>query len=99
MLSATGLVKRYGDVAALDDVSFNLDGGEVLAIIGSNGAGKTTLIKCVMGLIKYRGAVTIDGVDVARHGPAARKKIGYLPRARHSTRTSRSPRPPSSTPT
>ncbi len=79
MLTANGLVKRYGKVAALDNVSFDLDGGEVLAIIGSNGAGKTTLIKCVMGLIKHDGAVTIDGLDVGRSGPAARKKIGYLP--------------------
>ena len=79
MLNATGLTKRYGDVAALDDVGFELNAGEVLAVIGANGAGKTTLIKCLMGLVKFQGNVKVDGIDVARSGPAARKKIGYLP--------------------
>ncbi|MGD9934851.1 MAG: ABC transporter ATP-binding protein [Dehalococcoidia bacterium] len=81
MLSATGLTKRYGDVAALDDVEFDLAAGEVLAVIGANGAGKTTLIKCLMGLVKFEGTVTVDGIDVARNGPAARRKVGYLPQS------------------
>ncbi len=81
MLSASHLTKRYGTVAAVDDVSFELAGGEVLAVIGANGAGKSTMIKCLMGLIKFQGNVTIDGIDVTTAGPAARKKIGYLPQS------------------
>lgn len=81
MLKATDVTKQYGSVAALSGVSFDLPPGEVLAVIGANGAGKTTLIKCLVGLIKFSGTVVVDGIDVARSGPAARKKIGYLPQA------------------
>ena len=79
VLSATGVGKRYGATAVLDDVTFDLSPGEVLAVIGPNGAGKTTLIKSLVGLIKFQGSVTVDGVDVTRSGRTARAKIGYLP--------------------
>jgi len=79
VLTATGVGKRYGSAVVLDGVSFDLTGGEVLAVIGPNGAGKTTLIKCLVGLIKFRGSVTVDGIDVASAGRRARAKLGYLP--------------------
>ncbi|MBA4180211.1 MAG: ABC transporter ATP-binding protein [Anaerolinea sp.] len=79
MLTASGLTKKYGSQTALDGVAFELSPGEVLAVIGPNGAGKTTLIKCLVGLVKFHGKVTIDGIDVAKDGRAARAKIGYLP--------------------
>ncbi len=79
MLIASGLTKHYGHIAALQDVSFDLREGHVLAVIGPNGAGKTTLIKCLIGLVKFRGQVLVDGIDVARAGRAARSRIGYLP--------------------
>lgn len=79
VLSASAVGKRYGATAVLEGVTFDLSAGEVLAVIGPNGAGKTTLIKCLVGLIKCQGSVAVDGIDVARSGRDARRKIGYLP--------------------
>lgn len=79
MLTVTGVTKRYGQLDAVTNIDFQLTAGNVLAIIGPNGAGKTTLIKCLLGLIKFEGTVLVDGIDVARYGQDARKKIGYLP--------------------
>jgi ABC-type multidrug transport system ATPase subunit len=79
MLTAQGLTKRYGSFTALDHVGFEVPRGEVLAIIGPNGAGKTTLIKCLMGLVRFEGRVTVDGLEIVRSGRAARARIGYLP--------------------
>lgn len=77
-LTVSGLTKRYGAVRALDDVTFDLERGQVLALLGANGAGKSTLIKCVVGLMQFEGEVTVDGVSVARHGRQTRASIGYL---------------------
>jgi ABC-type multidrug transport system ATPase subunit len=79
LLEARGVTKRYGRTTALEDVSFDLDAGKVLALIGANGAGKTTLIKCMLGLIRFEGTVQVQGQDVARDGAKARRAIGYLP--------------------
>ncbi len=81
MLSTAGLTKRYGGTAALSDISFDLERGKVLAVIGGNGAGKTTLIKCVLGLVRYEGQVLVDGLDIARKGPRAKRSIGYVPQS------------------
>jgi ABC-type multidrug transport system ATPase subunit len=79
MLSVRSVVKRYGQAAAVDDVSFDLEPGKVLAVIGANGAGKTTLLKCIMGLVHFTGEIAVSGVDVSRRGKQARRFIGYLP--------------------
>lgn len=78
MLTVESVTKRYGRQVALDGASFELTAGSVLAVIGPNGAGKSTLIKCIMGLVRFEGNVSVDGMDVARHGRAARSRIGYL---------------------
>ena len=89
VLSASAVGKRYGAATVLEGVTFDLPAGEVLAVIGPNGAGKTTLIKCLVGLVKFQGTVKVDGVDVARSGRDARRKVGYLPQnpALHSDLT------------
>lgn len=79
MLSLTNVGKRYGRAAALKDVSFDLAPGRVLAVIGANGAGKSTLIKAIVGLIRFSGTVTLDGIDVTANPKAVRRLIGYLP--------------------
>lgn len=79
MIEASGITKRFGRVAAVADVSFTLDEGRALALWGSNGAGKTTLIRCLLGVIRFRGSAAIDGIDVRRSGRAARARVGYVP--------------------
>lgn len=79
MLSVDGVGKRYGHIAALADVSFELAPGEVMALVGANGAGKSTLIKCVLGLIRHTGAVAVDGISVEQRPKNARRLTGYLP--------------------
>jgi ABC-type multidrug transport system ATPase subunit len=79
MLKVQGASKRYKLTVALQPVSFELEPGQVLAVVGSNGAGKTTLIKSVVGLIRCEGKVLINGLDVGKNGKKARRFLGYLP--------------------
>jgi len=73
------VTKRYGRVSALREISTRIRPGEALALWGHNGAGKTTLIRCVLGVIRYDGEVTIAGVDARRDGKRARSLVGYVP--------------------
>ena len=77
ILKASGLVKRYGGVTALDGVDFELRAGEILAVIGDNGAGKSSLIKALSGaVVPDEGSMELDGkavhfrspIDARRHG-------------------------------
>ncbi len=71
ILKATGLVKNYGRVVALDHANLELYPGEVLGVIGDNGAGKSTLIKCFSGaVIPDEGEIYIDGEQVHLHSPS-----------------------------
>jgi len=70
VLSARGLIKRYGHVIALDGTDFDLEAGEVLAVIGDNGAGKSTLIKALTGAIQPdSGQILVDGRRVQLRNP------------------------------
>jgi branched-chain amino acid transport system ATP-binding protein len=70
---AQGLVKAFGGMRAVDDMSLTLDDGELLGLIGPNGAGKTTLFNLIAGSQKPdAGQVRIAGIDVSRNGPEAR---------------------------
>ncbi|QRM27677.1 ABC transporter ATP-binding protein [Microvirga sp. VF16] len=74
------VVKRFGQVEAVHDVSFELKEGETVALVGHNGAGKTTLMKLMLGLIRpTEGGITVLGDDPAAGEFAARRKLGYLP--------------------
>jgi nitrous oxidase accessory protein len=73
------MTKRYGKHLALEDISFELQVGESLALWGANGAGKTTLLKAILGLIDYNGRIVVAGQDVRRNGKLARRSIGYVP--------------------
>ena len=80
MIHVEGLTKFYGEHAAIRDLSFNIDKGEVIGFLGLNGAGKTTTLK-VLGcvLLPTAGHVNIDGFDLGEQPHEIRKRIGYLP--------------------
>ncbi len=80
MIQVEGLSKYYGPHAAIRDLQFGIDRGEVIGFLGLNGAGKTTTLK-VLGcvLLPTSGRVTIDGYDVVRDPHEIRKRIGFLP--------------------
>jgi ABC-2 type transport system ATP-binding protein len=80
VITVQGLTKYYGDHAAIRDLTFTIERGEVIGFLGLNGAGKTTALK-VLGcvLLPTSGKVTIDGHDVVREPHEIRKRIGFLP--------------------
>ena len=71
------LVKRYGSVNAVDDISFDVKQGEIFGILGPNGAGKTTTLEIIEGLLKPTGgSVTVLGMDLARNAKQVKSRIG-----------------------
>jgi ABC-2 type transport system ATP-binding protein len=78
-ITAQSVSKSYKKLRVLQDVSFEADSGEALALWGANGAGKTTLLKAILGLIEFEGRVLVNGCDVRRQGKLARTYIGYVP--------------------
>lgn len=76
-IKADGLVKRYGDVVALDGLSLAVPKGSVLALLGPNGAGKTTAVRILTTLLQPdKGTVTVAGVDLAADPNGLRQRIG-----------------------
>ena len=77
VMQARGLVKRYGQVTALDGADFELRAGEILAVIGDNGAGKSSLIKCLAGAtIPDEGSILLDGRPIAFRSPMDARLAG-----------------------
>lgn len=80
MIEARGLVRRYGEFAAVDDVSFSIGAGEVVGLLGHNGAGKTTIMKMLTGYVEpSSGSVWVDGEDVFADPCRVQAQMGYLP--------------------
>ncbi|NUN24205.1 MAG: ATP-binding cassette domain-containing protein, partial [Candidatus Jettenia caeni] len=80
MIKVDHLAKRYANVYAVDDISFEVNQGEILGLLGPNGAGKTTtmrILTCYMPATS--GTVTVEGYDVFRDSVQVRRQIGYLP--------------------
>jgi ABC-2 type transport system ATP-binding protein len=72
--------KNYGEVRALNDVSFSLHPGEVFGYIGPNGAGKTTTLRALTGLVAgYGGTILLDGSDIENGREDLHRRLGYLP--------------------
>ena len=80
MIEVEGLTKYYGEHAAIRDLSFTINKGEVIGFLGLNGAGKSTTLR-VLGavLLPTAGRVKIDGLDLATDPHEVRKRIGFLP--------------------
>ena len=77
ILEVKNVTKLYPGVVALDDVSFDVEEGEILALIGENGAGKSTVIKTIAGAIQpEKGTIVIDGKEYRKLTPAAAKNAG-----------------------
>lgn len=77
MLQIDHLTKRYGKVLANDDISFQVFPGEIAVLLGPNGAGKSTAIKCIAGLLRFEGEITICGYG--NKTTDARRCFGYIP--------------------
>jgi len=80
VIEVRNLVKHYGDVKAVEDVSFSVKNGEILGFLGPNGAGKTTTLKVITGYLSpTSGNVFVDDINVLDDSMEIRKMIGYLP--------------------
>ncbi|HTV84923.1 MAG TPA: ATP-binding cassette domain-containing protein [Dyella sp.] len=83
MIEVKDLYKHFGDVKAVDGVSFVARDGEITGLLGPNGAGKTTTLRMLYTLMNPdRGQVLVDGIDAARDAQAVRRQLGVLPDAR-----------------
>lgn len=82
MISVKHLVKRYGSKVAVDDLSFEVDKGEVVGFLGPNGAGKSTTLRIISGFLGLTsGTVKVAGHDLVTSSFEARQNIGYMPEA------------------
>ncbi len=82
MIKIKNLTKYYGDLCAVDNVSFDIKKGEILALLGPNGAGKTTIYRIITGYLKpTRGNIEVMNYNIYDHMMEIKNKIGYLPEA------------------
>ena len=80
MLEVRNLVKKYGDKTAINGLSFHVQAGEIVGLLGLNGAGKSTTMNCMTGYIApTQGTVIVDGHDIRKEPDKAKSMIGYLP--------------------
>ncbi len=80
MIEIKNVTKSYNDKKAIDDVSFNVNDGEIFAFIGHNGAGKTTLIKSIVGIHDFEeGDILINGKSIKEESVECKKQIAFVP--------------------
>ena len=80
MIEIKNVTKKYGDKKAVDNVSFNVNDGDIFAFIGHNGAGKTTLIKSIVGIHDFdEGDILIDGMSIKDKPVECKKLMAYVP--------------------
>ena len=80
MIQVEQLTRRYGELVAVDNVSFDIEHGEVVGLLGHNGAGKTTIMKMLTGFLEpTSGTIRIDRLEIGRDTRAIQARIGYLP--------------------
>lgn len=79
MIEVRNLVKKYGNLKAVDGISLKAENGKITVLLGPNGAGKSTTIKSICGLLKFDGEILIDEHD--NHSVEAKRVFGYIPEA------------------
>ncbi len=77
MLKVEHVTKRYGKTLANNDISFSVEDGQIAILLGPNGAGKSTIIKCISGLLRFEGSITLDGFN--NKSLEAKRLLGYIP--------------------
>lgn len=77
MLEVINVTKEYGKVVANNDISFRVEDGQIAILLGPNGAGKSTIIKCISGLLRYEGRISVNGRD--NKSLEAKRDLGYVP--------------------
>jgi ABC-2 type transport system ATP-binding protein len=84
MIEVRDLTKLYGELVAVDALSFRVSPGEVLGLVGPNGAGKTTTLRSLVGIVRpTRGTITIGGHDLERDPVAAKRLLAFMPDEPH----------------
>ncbi|MFQ3550107.1 MAG: ABC transporter ATP-binding protein [Armatimonadota bacterium] len=80
MLKVNNLVKYYRRHLAVDDVSFDINDGEIVGLLGPNGAGKTTVLRCITGIVQLTsGDVQIDDVQISKNEEEVKRRIAFVP--------------------
>src|SRR4051812_26644426 len=79
MITVRNLSKVYGQFRAVDDLSFEVGGGEIVGLIGPNGAGKTSTLRCIVGIqAPNKGVISIDGHKMADNPIAAKRHLAFM---------------------
>jgi ABC-2 type transport system ATP-binding protein len=78
VISARGLTKRYGKQVAVDDVSFEIEAGKIVGLIGPNGSGKTTTLKAALGLVPFDGELSVLGLDPRTQRDALMQDVCFI---------------------
>jgi len=84
VVEVENLVKRYGDFDAVRDLSFQVEPGEIVGLVGANGAGKTTTLRAITGILRpTSGTARVSGHDIRRESVAAKRQFAYIPDTVH----------------
>ena len=80
MITVKNVCKKYGSFVAVDNISFEIDDGEIIGLLGPNGAGKSTTMNMLTGFIEpTSGEILINGVNISKKSKKAKSNIGYMP--------------------
>lgn len=80
MIEIKNVTKKYGNIVAVDNISFKINKGEIIGLLGPNGAGKSTTMNMITGYIEpTEGEIIIGGYDISKKASKAKKQIGYMP--------------------
>ena len=79
MISVKNVTKKYGKNTVADNVSFEVPDGQISVLLGPNGAGKSTIIKCICGLLRFSGEITIGGKSIRTDPIACKRELAYIP--------------------